>query len=122
MGWPSVPSSQLVTELQLEMELQTPFNEEYHPAHFRGTLSCSVRKAKQLAADLAALTISELRSVQPRSTKVVLLDRGDGRAVPIAKRLQRFGVQRAFVVQGGFRCVSLHSPAVIPYVNCSAGV
>ena len=45
---------------------------------------------------------------------MVLLDRGDGRAVPIAKRLQKFGVQRSFVVQGGFRCAAFVDATASP--------
>lgn len=51
---------------------------------------------------MVALTISQLRAVR-RGTKVILMDRGDGRAVPIAKRLNKFGVRSVFVVEGGFR-------------------
>jgi hypothetical protein len=67
-----------------------------------GLQSCRLRKAKQLSQDVVALAISQLRAVRG-GTKVILLDRGDGRAVPIAQRLSKYGVRRAFVVQGGFR-------------------
>lgn len=63
---------------------------------------CRLRNSQQLSQDVVALAISQLRAVRG-GTKVILLDRGDGRAVPIAKRLKKYGVRRAFVVQGGFR-------------------
>jgi hypothetical protein len=67
-----------------------------------GLQFCRLRKAKQLSQDVVALAISQLRVVRG-GTKVILLDRGDGRAVPIAQRLSKYGVRQAFVVQGGFR-------------------
>lgn len=73
------------------------------------TGGCRLRKAKQVSTDVVALTISQLRAVRG-GTKVILMDRGDGRAVPIAKRLSKFGVRRAFVVQGGFRWVQQNDP------------
>ena len=63
---------------------------------------CRLRNAKQLSQDVVALAISQLRAVRG-GTKVILLDRGDGRAVPIAQRLSKYGVRQSFVVQGGFR-------------------
>jgi rhodanese-related sulfurtransferase len=73
------------------------------PLDFINTVPASkLRKAKQLSQDVVALAISQLRAVRG-GTKVILLDRGDGRAVPIAQRLNKYGVRQAFVVQGGFR-------------------
>ncbi len=64
-----------------------------------------MRKAGDLEVSLTALAISQLAKVRKGSTTVIVLDRGDGKAVAIAKRLPRLGVARSCVVQGGFRCV-----------------
>lgn len=69
-------------------------------------LPASFRPAQMAMRHLCSqrsVQLSQLKLLRRRSTKVIVLDRGDGRAVPIAKRLQKFGVQRAFVVQGGFK-------------------
>lgn len=86
---------------------------------------CRVRNAGELQIDAVAATIAQLSKVRRRRTMVVLLDRGDGTAVPIAKRLLTFGVLNSCVVQGGFRydCLSASDTvggplvAVCPWPN-----
>lgn len=66
-------------------------------------MGCRVRNAGQLQVDAVAATIAQLSKVRRQRTMVVVLDGGDGTAVPIAKRLLTFGVLNSCVVRGGFR-------------------
>lgn len=73
------------------------------PRFALGSGASMVRNAGELQTDAVAATIASLSKVRRRRTMVVLLDQGDGTAVPIAKRLLTFGVLNSCVVRGGFR-------------------
>ena len=65
-------------------------------------LCCSIRKADEVAAQVTATTIANLRLVTPGSTRIIVMDRGDGRAVAVAKALETVGCRRSSVLSGGF--------------------
>ena len=62
----------------------------------------SIRKADQVAAEVVAATVANLKLVRPSNTRVIVMDRGDGRAIDVAKALGTVGCRRAYVLSGGF--------------------
>ena len=64
----------------------------------------SVRKPDELAVRITAATISNLRQLRDRGTKVIVMDGENGRAVAVARTLRSLGCQKPYVLEGGFRC------------------
>ena len=77
----------------------------------------SIRKADKVAAEVVAATVANLKLVRPGSTRIIVMDRGDGQAIDVAKALETVGCRRAYVLRGGFRRVSLWPPLTASRVN-----
>ena len=65
-----------------------------------------VRKADEIAAQVTAATIADLKVVKSGTTRIIVMDRGDGQAIKVAKALETVGCRRPSVFSGGFRCYS----------------
>ena len=62
-----------------------------------------IRQSDKVAITITAATIAALRQLRRGRTKVVIMDRGDGRGIAVAKAFRDLGCRQSYTLKGGFR-------------------
>eukprot|EP00192_Tetraselmis_astigmatica_P002774 CAMPEP_0117682696 /NCGR_PEP_ID=MMETSP0804-20121206/19851_1 /TAXON_ID=1074897 /ORGANISM="Tetraselmis astigmatica, Strain CCMP880" /LENGTH=557 /DNA_ID=CAMNT_0005492933 /DNA_START=75 /DNA_END=1748 /DNA_ORIENTATION=- len=70
------------------------------------SLGSRVEDASDLAINIAAAQIAGLAAVNPRATKVIIMDRNGSRSKAIARLVKSLGVDKSYMLRGGFQAFS----------------